>query len=250
MKKFLVGILGAVAMTAPALAADLPMKAAPPPMIPLYNWSGFYIGANGGWGESEDCVGIVTAAAALLADGCHNRSGGVFGGQIGYRWQQPGNHFVFGLEAQGDWANFSNSRVSLVDPALTFNTKTDAIGLFTGQFGFAWDTWLLYFKGGAAVTSNNFTVSDTLTGLGIAQANGTRWGGTVGLGFEYGFTPNWSLGIEYDHLLMGSQDTVVASTAFPGVNGTLLHDSQSSDMVTVRLNYRFGGFGGPVVARY
>ena len=160
---------------------------------------------------------------------------------------------MFGLEAQGDWANLSASHASLVDPGLVFSTKTDAIGLFTAQIGFGWDTWLWYAKGGAAVTSNNLTVTDTTLGLGvgIAQANSTRWGGVVGTGFEYGFGPNWSLGLEYDHLFMGGQDTTVA---FPTstFNGTLLHSSQSVDMITVRFNYRFGGYGygGPVVAHY
>ena len=51
MKKFLLGTLGLVAMAAPALAADLPVKAPPPVLPPMYNWSGFYIGGNGGWGR-------------------------------------------------------------------------------------------------------------------------------------------------------------------------------------------------------
>ena len=61
MKKFLLGAIGAVAMAAPALAADLPARtytAAPPPVLaPMYDWSGFYIGANGGWGESPQLLG-------------------------------------------------------------------------------------------------------------------------------------------------------------------------------------------------
>jgi outer membrane immunogenic protein len=254
MKKFLLGILSAVAMTAPALAADLPVKAPPPPpMIPIFNWSGFYIGANGGWGQVDNCIGIVDPffGPGVLADGCRNGSGGLFGGQVGYRWQTPGNHFVFGLEAQGDWANLRNNRASIVDPGLVFETKTDAIGLFTAQVGFGWDTWLLYFKGGAAVTSNNFTATDTLTGLGVtaATANGTNWGGTVGIGWEYAFSPNWSLGVEFDHLFMEPKDVVIPAGLFAG---TLLHNSQEVNMFTVRFNYRFGGFGygGPVVARY
>jgi outer membrane immunogenic protein len=247
MKKFLLGILGAVAVTAPALAADLPMKAPPPMLAPLYNWSGFYIGANGGWGNADNCLNIIDPVFGLLGDGCHNRSGGVVGGQIGWRWQQPGNHFVFGLEAQGDWANLNATRASLVDPGLTFSTKTDAIGLFTAQLGFGWDTWLWYFKGGAAVTGNNFTVSDTLLGVGIAQANSTRWGGVVGTGIEYGFGPNWSVALEYDHLFLDTQDIAVLSPAST-FNGTLLHSSQQVDMITVRFNYRFGGYGGPGVA--
>ena len=242
MKKFVLGTLGLAAMAAPALAADLPMKAPPPVLPPMYNWSGFYIGANGGWGQSDNCLDIVTATA-LLTDGCRDRSGGVIGGQIGYRWQQPYSHFVFGVEAQGDWANFNGSRVSVVDPALTLNTKTDGLGLFTGQIGFAWDTWLWYVKGGAAVTSNNLSVSSTATGIGLVSASSTRWGGALGTGFEYGFGPNWSVGFEYDHLFMGATDTTFVGTSPLLASGAILHVRQDVDMVTVRFNYRFGGFG-------
>jgi outer membrane immunogenic protein len=64
MRKFLLGTLGLVAMAAPALAADLPVKAPPPVYVaPMYNWSGFYIGANGGWGSSDNCWDVVTVAA-------------------------------------------------------------------------------------------------------------------------------------------------------------------------------------------
>ena len=122
--------------------------------------------------------------------------------------------------------------------------RLDAIGLFTAQIGFGWDTWLWYVKGGAAVTSNNFTVSDTLLGIGHCPANSTRWGGVVGTGIEYGFGPNWSVALEYDHLFMDSRTLAVVSPAST-FNGTLLHSSQDVDMITVRFNYRFGGYGGP-----
>jgi outer membrane immunogenic protein len=249
MKKFLLGILGAVAVTAPALAADLPMKAPPPMLPPLYNWSGFYIGANGGWGQSDNCLDIVTVAGALLVDGCRDRSGGIVGGQIGYRWQAPNNHFVFGIEAQGDWADLTGSRVSVVDPAVTFGTKLDGLGLFTAQIGFGWDTWLWYVKGGAAVTSNNLTVLSTATGIGLASASNTRWGGAIGTGLEYGFGPNWSVAIEYDHLFMATTDTAFIVTD-PVLRGGITHTTQDVDMFTVRFNYRFGGYGAPLVARY
>jgi outer membrane immunogenic protein len=100
MKRFFWGTLGLIAMAAPALAADLPVKA-PPPVIPMFNWSGFYIGGNGGWARADDCWDLFVSID--VSEGCHDRSGGVIGGQIGYRWQQPGSHFVWGLEAQGDW---------------------------------------------------------------------------------------------------------------------------------------------------
>jgi outer membrane immunogenic protein len=251
MKKFLLGTLGLVAMVAPALAADLPVKAPPPMIPPMFNWSGFYIGGNGGWGRSDDCWDVLSPLAFpfVLSDGCHDRSGGVVGGQIGYRWQQPGSHFVWGLEAQGDWASLRSSRVSFFDPTLTLGTKVDAIGLFTGQFGFAWDTWLWYWKSGFAVTDNNFSVTDNLTGASVS-ASSTRWGGALGTGFEYAFAPNWSVGFEYDHLFMGSKDFAFLGVANPELIGSINRIRQDVDMVTVRFNYRFGGYGGPLVARY
>ena len=128
----------------------------------------------------------------------------MIGGQVGYRWQS--NQFVFGLEAQGDWADLSNTRVSVLDPTLSTRVKTDGIGLFTGQLGWAWNAALLYVKGGAAVTSNRFDIIDNATGIGLIGASATRWGGTLGVGFEYGFTPNWSFGAEYNHLWMGTSN--------------------------------------------
>ena len=100
------------------------------------------------------------------------------------------------MEAQGDWADLNSSRVSLFNPALSTRVKTDGIGLFTGQIGWAWNAALLYVKGGAAVTSNHFDIFDTVTLAGLASAGATRWGGTLGVGFEYGFAPNWSIGAE------------------------------------------------------
>jgi outer membrane immunogenic protein len=243
-KRFLLGILSLAAMAAPALAADLPVRAPPPYVPPMFNWSGFYIGANGGWGQSDNCLDLLTPAGALFVDGCHDRSGGVIGGQIGYRWQTPGSHWVFGLEAQGDWANFNGTHVSVVDPGLTFGTKTDGLGLFTGQWGFAWDTWLWYVKGGAAVTSNSAFVNSTLTGIGLASASSTRWGGAIGTGLEYAFSPSWSVGFEYDHLFMGGTDSTFSGAVDPRVAGTIARVNQGVDMVTIRFNWRFGGYGG------
>ena len=247
MKKFLLGTVALVAMATSVSAADLAArpyaKAAPVMMVAAYDWSGFYIGGNGGWGSSHNCWGYVPVGGVVIADGCSDRSGGVIGGQIGYRWQA--SQFVFGLEAQGDWANLSGSRVSVLNPAYSIGTKVDGLGLFTGQIGYAMNAALLYLKGGAAVTSNSAYIN-TIGGVGLASASSTRWGAVVGVGFEYGFTPNWTAGLEYDHLFMGNANNSF-SVVNPIVAGAANRISQDVDMVTLRVNYKFGG---PVVARY
>jgi outer membrane immunogenic protein len=250
MKKLLLGTIGLFALSGSAMAADLPARTykAPPVVVaPIYDWSGFYIGANGGWGESRNCWGIVPLAGTTIPDGCASRSGGVFGGQLGYRWQS--GQFVFGLEGQGDWANLSGSRVSVFNPFFSTGVKVDAVGLFTGQIGYAWNASLLYLKGGAATTRNRFDVWTTASGVNVATASSNRWGGTVGVGWEYGFAPNWSAGIEYDHLFMGDSNNSF-SVANPLLAGAANRISQDVDMVTLRVNYRFGGYTNPGVARY
>ena len=257
MKKFLLGTVAVIAFAAPAAAADLAArpytKAPPAPIAVAYDWSGFYIGANGGWGQSRNCWDFVPDGVVVLGtpfdEGCSSRSGGLLGGQIGYRWQA--SQWVFGVEAQGDWADLSHTRVSLLEPTFSLRTKTDGIGLFTGQIGYAWNAALLYIKGGAAVTSNRFSVLDNLNfGAELASASSTRWGGVVGVGFEYGFAPNWSVGLEYDHLFMGDANNTFNFVA--PLAGVVLNNrvSQDVDMVTLRVNYRFGGYGGPVIAKY
>jgi outer membrane immunogenic protein len=249
MKKLSAAAIGMAVLgfASSASAADMAVKArpAPPPiMAPVYNWTGFYIGANGGWGSSHNCVDFVTAGGVVGVDACRDATGGLIGGQIGYRWQA--GQWVFGLEAQGDWADLSASRISLIDPAFSTRTRVNAIGLFTGQIGYAWDALLLYVKGGAAVTGNRFDIFTTVAGLNVASIDTTRWGGAVGVGLEYGFAPNWSVGVEYDHLFMGTANNSF-SVVNPIVAGAFNRINQDVDMVTLRINYRFGG---PVIARY
>ena len=249
MKKFLMGAVGLVALSmgAPASAADLaarPYTKAPPIVEAMYNWSGFYIGANGGWASSRKCwdfAGTVVAPLAVnVAEGCHDATGGVIGGQIGYNWQ-AGN-WVFGLEAQGDWADLKGSNVSVAFPTFTNRSRIDGIGLFTGRVGYAWNNALLYVKGGAAVVHDRYNYFLNGAAVDTGTASETRWGATVGVGLEYGFTPNWSVGLEYDHIFLDARNIAFASPA-----RTVDRIQQDVDMITARINYRFGG---PVVARY
>jgi len=249
MKKFLIAAasLIAVSIAAPASAADLATKA-PPVVATIYDWSGFYVGINGGGGSVHTCWDIVSvlgvAAPSPMSEGCHNATGGTVGGQIGYRWQTL--MWVFGLEAQGNWADFSGSNTSLILPPLTNRSKIDAFGLFTGQVGYAWNNALLYVKGGAAVTDSRYDIRNAATNVLIANTGDqTRWGGTIGAGVEYGFAPNWSAGIEYDHIF--TQDKNVTFTAPGGAFAGTDRVRQDVDLVTARVNYRWGG---PVVPKY
>src|SRR5262245_52760321 len=238
-------------MTASASAADLaarPYTKAPAPMIAaVYDWSGFYIGLNGGGASSRECYTITSVAGAAVnpnSEGCHDATGGLAGGQIGYRWQSAS--WVFGIEAQGDWADLkgSNSSRTAIIPYLN-ETKIDAIGLFTGQVGYAWNNVLWYVKGGAAVTDNKYNSFFTATGVVFNQTSETRWGGVVGTGIEIGFAPNWSVAAEYDHLFMGERSITFPASAIAVTRTDNIR--QNVDMGTIRISYRFGG---PVIAKY
>jgi outer membrane immunogenic protein len=199
----------------------------------IYDWSGFYIGINGGGGSSHatwDFVGVGR-------EGSHDATGGTVGGQIGYRWQS--GQWVFGVEGQGNWADFSGDNTSALF-ATRNRTKIDAFGLITGQVGYAWNNVLIYVKGGAAVVSDKYEISSTAGAL-LASTSDTRWGGTVGAGLEYGFAPNWSVGVEYNHIFLSDKDVT-----FAGFAGTE-RIRQDVDMGLVRLNYKFGG---PMLGRY
>jgi len=247
--------LSTLSLAAPASAADLaaqPYTKAPPPMVaPMYDWSGFYVGINGGGGSARNCWDLVTdadGAPVHPADrqGCHNATGGTVGGQIGYRWQT--SNYVFGVEGQGNWADFTGSNASL-SSILPFNTDTnrsrmDSFGLITGQAGYAWNNVLAYVKGGAAVVGNRFDRLDP-TGALISSANETRWGGTVGAGLEVGFASNWSVGVEYNHIFLPDRNIAFAApgSVFDGTDRI----RQDVDMGLVRFNYRWGD---PLIGRY
>lgn len=244
MKNLLLVTASIVAFGAavPAFGADLAAqpvytKAPPPPSVaaPIYAWSGYYLGMNGGLGTAHNSWDF----AGVTPEGSHDAIGGTIGGQIGYRWQS--GPVVFGVEGQGNWADFSGSNVSLAFPASTNRTKTDAFGLITGQIGYAFNNVLLYAKGGAAVTSNTYQINSA--GALLASSDSARWGGTVGVGVEVGFAPNWSLGVEYDHLFR-QEGTV----AFTGATGSLGNDriSQDFDILAARINYKFA----PMILNY
>jgi outer membrane immunogenic protein len=259
MKKILLGAAGlvvALGMATSAAAADLgvPYTKAPVMIPAIYDWSGFYVGLNGGGGSSHDCWNITNDNITPLGpispsfrEGCHDATGGTVGGQIGYRWQSAA--WVFGIEGQGNWADFKGSSVSAYPfpVGMTNETRVNAFGLLTGQVGYSWNNVLWYVKGGAAVTSNEYNGNITAAGVRFDTANeSNRWGGTVGTGLEFSFAPDWSVAVEYDHLFMGTRTTNFTSVTAGGPT-RMDSISQDVDIGTVRVNYRWGG---PVIAKY
>ncbi|CCE00082.1 outer membrane beta-barrel protein [Bradyrhizobium sp. STM 3809] len=232
----LVGIATATSASAADLAAR-PYTKAPPAMVAINDWSGFYLGINGGYGSSRNCWTLVNGPA----EGCHNATGGTVGGQFGYRWQM--GQVVFGLEAQGNWADLTGNNVTPVFAPDRNRTKLTAFGLFTGQIGYSFDNVLLYAKGGAAVTDTRYEIFSGVINTVLAATTVHKWGASVGAGVEYAFAPNWSVGFEYDHLFMGTTNVPFQGAVFTQNDNI----KQDVDLFTARINYRFGG---PVVAKY
>jgi outer membrane immunogenic protein len=192
MKSLLLTVSLLALATTAASAADMPARPytkAPPPVVsPAYNWSGFYIGAMGGY--------------AWAADGSDG-SGGFGGGTIGYNFQFPGSQFVFGIEVDAAGSGFKDSFTEDVGGIVfTTESKINAFGSVTGRAGFAMDALLIYAKGGYAWANSKVSLSALGTTFSDSQ---THDGYTVGGGLEYLFTPNWSVKGEYMYTSLGGE---------------------------------------------
>lgn len=118
----------------------------------------------------------------------------------------------------------------------------------TGRLGVAFNSTLLYVKGGWAWANENLqNACDICNGGAVLwQSADNRNGGTVGVGVEYGFTPNWSAKLEYDYIAFGKQNVGTFTNA-AGFSPFTEDIRQNINLVKVGANYRFGG---PVVAQY
>jgi outer membrane immunogenic protein len=188
-------------------AADLGAPIAPsvPYMEPMFNWTGFYIGANigGGWagGNIVDSLDGVS-----FGSGTHGAFIG--GGQIGYNYQISPN-IVLGAEWLMDgFASHNSSNIAFVPAFGDFfqaSTTTDWLTTLTGRVGVTspqWDHWLIYAKGGAAWVQNEATITDLATG---ASFNNTKIsnGWVAGGGVEWAFAPGWTVRLEYQYIGLG-----------------------------------------------
>ena len=194
-----------------ANAADLPVKAAPAPvMAQVYNWTGLYVGVNGGWGWGQQDP--LTPFSNRFDRTSFNINGGMIGGTIGAQIQQ--GYVVLGIEGDLDWANIKGNGIStptiggLVLPGqpITLNiaTNTSAVGTARIRAGVAMNNWLFYATGGAAFvksSANGTSIAGVPCGtLGVlpnCSASSWRPGLAAGLGAEWGFTQNWTAKLEY-----------------------------------------------------
>jgi outer membrane immunogenic protein len=234
MKKILIASIAAAAFCgAPAIAADMPTKgpvykAAP---APVFNWTGFYAGIEGGGGWGHEHWNDNTAPGGGNLN--FKPDGGVFGGQVGYRWQA--NQFVFGIEGTGAWADLMSQTVA--SGAFTEKFKVKSLYTVTGQVGWAMDRSLAYVKGGWAGAPTNvfFNEPGILTGSRSQDANG--W--TIGGGLDYAVSPNWILGVEYDHFNL-KYGAFTTPTSIGGAPFIITNTSRLTiDQVVARLSYKF-----------
>jgi outer membrane immunogenic protein len=220
-----------------AIAADLPDRPAPirsAPMIPD-NWTGFYVGANGGAAWSRTCWTFLPPVGAPLAEGCHDPLGGVLGGQVGFNWQT--GPVVWGIEAQGDWVSLKGSNVSQAFPAFTNRSQIDSLVGVTGRVGYIWGATLLYVKGGGAWVRDRYTATLTATGVVAGSASETRSGWIAGAGIEWNLTRDWSVALEYNRFDFGRSSVGFSTPAGAAFGNERI--TQAIDLVTARFNYRF-----------
>jgi outer membrane immunogenic protein len=257
MKKLLLGTF-LLAIAGPAVAADMPLKAAPP-MAPIFSWSGCYIGGTAGWYHSKsDFAGIPTGAwttapaldVAILTGvsaGSFSKDGFIGGGEVGCNIVAD-NRFLFGIEFDlSDWRPNSSSAVTVAGPVaattITATTSVNAswLATFRPRFGVTYDHWLFFVSGGFALSNMTFSQSVFFSATGSTQAGtntGTIVGWTGGGGIEYAVTNNWSIKGEYLYVDLGHQNLNEFNPAFPTFTQFAFNDIKIS-IARFGLNYRF-----------
>jgi outer membrane immunogenic protein len=262
MKRPVIYLASAAMLLSPLAAhsADVAVNAPPPPPVPVFSWTGFYIGANigGAWANPNRW----TDTLLLTNFNNNNNNNGVFigGAQVGGNYQI--GSFVIGGEWDFDWAsNNNNNNTGVVIPGVgnvVVTSNNRWITTVAARFGWAIDRWLVYGKaGGSWGGNNNLTVTNLTTGVSFtcnsARApltaftscgNNSAGGWLVGAGFEYAFTNNWTVKFEYDYLGLGSRTLFIPATAPLLAGDTFTSNNRNVQMVKVGVNYLFN-WGAP-----
>ena len=227
MKRSLVAAL-LVFFAGHAWAADMPMPAPAPPPLYLpearaYNWTGFYVGVNGG-----GAFGQSNWTAPPPATGNFTVDGGLVGGTVGANYQL--GSVVFGVEADADWSNVTGT---------TFNTSCAGVGCETdsgwlatvrGRVGYAWDRFLAYGTAGGALANVQAAAGQ------FPFSSSTQVGWTAGAGVEYAFAPNWTAKVEYLFVDLANASCGPANCGAP-TNTTV---SLNENIIRGGINFKFG----------
>ncbi|HKS75669.1 MAG TPA: outer membrane beta-barrel protein [Terriglobales bacterium] len=273
MKRFCLAIIAFAIGTVTASAADMAVKAPPPP-VAVFNWTGFYIGGFVGGAVAD---GDAFASEPTNTPGFYNGTGlgtsyglgSSFngGGTVGYNWQRPGSNFVLGIEGEVGYLHLAGSRQDVNARAanLALNDSVDSTrlgdwyGVIASRAGWAVDRALFYVKGGAAFVNHTYSFTDNCIGAGapgcgpgflvINRGNDTQFTYAVGAGVEYAFNNNWSVKGEY--LYLGTQKSYTSSATSVAAPAGVLFTNTNSDpgihTAKIGVNYRWGS---PVVAKY
>lgn len=233
----------AILAAAPAVAADLPTKKAPPP-VPVateYDWTGIYFGGNIGWAWGNTNYNSYNTVNGLWVDGgSNNVNSFVGGGQVGYRYMFP-QQFVIGAEASLDWST-SNSTASAQLVSNKYYEWTDYSSGLGGHVvavgGYAWEDFLPYIKAGWAWTDStathfqNYGTIGSVAAPGAAQAEVYRSGWTIGGGLAYHFWTKWEVFGQYMYSNYGSADTNYLALQRAS------HSSLNTNAITFGVNFK------------
>ncbi len=251
--------VAAIALTGPALAADLGPP--PPPVyvppVPIFTWTGVYVGGQIGyaWGSQNADFGD---SFGLFDSVSYNSSGVIGGAHVGYNLQLT--QFVIGLEGDVDGSSLSKTVSGAVFPqggalglvSTTLNTNANVQGSIRGRVGYAWDRVLIYATGGVAFAGINSDLwTSTLFGPSYDTASNTRVGWTVGGGLEYAVTNNWSIRAEYRYTNFGQYTAYPVNFAALGDTGAFINRHFTENRVQAGFSYKFdSAVPAPIVAKY
>jgi outer membrane immunogenic protein len=224
MKRVLLACCGVIALAGAAVAADLsrrpppPVVKAPPAYPTIYNWTGLYFGANGGfaWGTSK-----------WDSTGDFDVKGGLAGGTLGFNWQT--GQLVYGLEGDFDWSNIKGTTNANCPAGC--ETKISWLSTVRGRLGLGFDRVMPYVTGGLALGNIKASVP------GEPGKSDTNAGWTAGGGLEVALWGNWSGKAEYLYVDLGKMDCGISCGGGPAF--TTDNVTFTSHIVRGGINYRF-----------